>query len=112
MNRSDFGAFRRAMSIILPLSILSLFLAGYICYVTNDIYAFVKETDEIVLKIEEPQSLNSFSRMLKKKKIVNNPNIFNIYVISKEKSEVVEGFSGELVLNSSMSYREILSSLS
>ena len=103
---------RRAISEILPLCIFSLFVAAFVCSVANDMYAFVKKENEVQLAIESPYSLEEFSKILGKYDVVENPTVFSLYVMSKDKIETVENFTGELVLNSNMSYREILSSFS
>ena len=75
-------------------------------------YAFVKDDREVTLWLEEPATLNEISRFLGQKKVVNNPAAFTLYVKSKNKVDTVEGFVGELTVNSKMSYREILAELS
>lgn len=103
---------RRAMAVILPLCMLSFLICALICSLANDIYAFEKQDKEVILDIEEGTSLKDVSKLLGRKGIVNNPSIFEIYVRSKGKEKRIEVFSGELVLNSAMSYREILAAFS
>ena len=103
---------KRALSEVLPLCMLSFFIAAWVCSVANDMYAFVKKDNEVLVSVEAPCTLQEFSKTLGEYNIVENPAIFSLYVRSKEKTKTVEAFSGELSLNSNMSYREILSSLS
>ena len=103
---------RRAFAKILPICLLSLFISGLVLSVANDMYAFLKNDQEITLWFEEPTSLEDFSKILGQKKVVKNPTVFSLYVKAKNKTDSVEGFVGELTLNSKMSYREILAELS
>ena len=103
---------RRALARILPICLLSLFISGFILSVANDMYAFLKDDQEITLWFDEPTSLEDFSKILGQKKVVKNPTVFSLYVKSKNKTDSVEGFVGELTLNAKMSYREILAELS
>ena len=106
------SATRRAMSVILPLCMLSFLICGLICSAANDIYAFEKKDRELTLTIETPSSLKSVSKMLGKNGIINNSAFFDLYVKSKGKTDKIESFTGEIVLNASMSYREILDAFS
>ena len=103
---------RRALSEILPMCMVSLFIAAFVCSVANDMYAFVKKENEVQLSIESPHSLEELSKMLGEYDVVENPTVFSLYVRSKNKIQTVENYTGELILNSNMSYREILSSFS
>ena len=106
------SATRRAMSVILPLCMLSFLICGLICSAANDIYAFVKKDKEISLYIEAPSSLDEISKALGKNGVVNNTAFFSLYVRSKGKEDKITAFTGEINLNSSMSYREILEAFS
>ena len=101
-----------ALAIILPLCVLSLLIAAFVCSVANDMYAFVKKEKAITLNIDSPYSLEGFSRMLGDCDAINNPYVFMLYVKSKNKTPLVEGFVGELNINENMSYRDILLALS
>ena len=106
------GTVRRALAKILPICLFSFFISALVLSVANDMYAFLKDDLEVVLQIEEPCSLEEFSRTLAEKEIVKNPTVFSLYVKSKHKTEVVENFVGKLTINANMSYREILATLS
>ena len=103
---------KRALSEVLPLCMLSILISALVCSMANDMYAFVKKDNEVCLSFDSPCTLQEFSKTLGEYNVVENPAIFDLYVRSKEKTKMVEAFSGELCLNSNMSYREILSSLS
>ena len=99
---------KRVVSIILPVCFLSIFLSGAIVSVTNDIYAFVKPDKEVTVIVPESGSIDEISQILYKNNVLNNPFCFSAYVKSKDKISQIENFSGEITLNSNMSYREIL----
>lgn len=98
----------RILGVIVPLLFFSFFIASAIISISNDIYAFSKADTSVTLYLENPASLYSAARMLEENGIINNPAAFTLYVRSKGAEERIRGFSGELELNSSMSYREIL----
>ena len=108
---TDKKAVKFAFMSAVMLCLVSLFLAGGFISVVNDIYAFVKADGETEIFIPEDSSLEAVSEALGKAGIVKNPFVFSIYVKSKGKAEAVEGISGEILLDSSMSYREILATM-
>lgn len=103
---------KRALARIVPICFVALLFAGVICSVANDMYAFVKGDNEVELAVEEPLSVNEISDALAKRGVLKNPTVFMLYVKLKEKEALLEDYTGELKLNSSMSYREILSEFS
>ena len=105
-------AIKRTLSKIIPLLFLALLFAALICSVANDMYAFVKKDREISLTVDSRTSLNDLSKILAENGVVNNPDLFELYVKLKHKETLVEEFCGDVKLNSSMSYREILSEIS
>jgi cell division protein YceG involved in septum cleavage len=108
---TDKKAVKFAFMSAVMLCLVSLFLAGGFISVVNDIYAFVKEDGETEIFIPEGSSLEAVSEALGKAGVIKNPFVFTLYVKSKGKAEALEGISGEILLDSSMSYREILSTL-
>ena len=102
---------RRALSVILPLCVLSVLLAACVISIANDMYAFVKEDRHVTCYIKEGSTLEEISQELANGGVIKNPNVFCAYVKSKEKADDLSGFFGEVTLNASMSYREILLSL-
>ena len=102
---------RRVFRKVLVLSLLALFCATALLSIANDTYAFFKPQRTVALAISPPCTLDDFSRLLEENGVLLHPHLFSLYVKSKQKSELVERFSGELVLDSSMSYREILQAL-
>ena len=104
---SHFGI-THALGIILPLCLLGALLGGLVVYVANDMYAFVKPDREITLTLSSPPSEQELSELLKTNGIIENEFIFRLYLRSKNKTDDLTTLTGDLKLNSSMSYREIL----
>lgn len=102
------GKLKLAFSRAISLWLISLFFACAVISVINDMYAFVKPEKAIELKIDEAQSLYDFAKVLGRENIIENPLVFSLYVRSKGKENIFENISGHFSLNSSMSYREIL----
>ncbi len=103
---------RRAAAAIIPLIFLSLFLSAFTVSAANDMYAFVKPEASLTLAVESEDSVFSVAKRLEEKGIINNPLIFSVYVKSKGAEEKILGLTGEVTLNASMSYREIVSAFS
>ena len=101
----------RAFSIILPICVLSLLISGIVITLANDMFAFVKDDMEVTINIDEGSTIQEISDMLFDGGLIRNPEMFTAYVKSKDKVDSVEKFCGEITLNSSMSYRQILLSL-
>ena len=101
-------AVRRIFSSIFVMALTAAFFACLLISVTNDIYAFIKTEGEIILTVSSPLNVSDFSKLLHDNKIISNPTIFSLYLKSKDKTEIIEGFVGNVKLDRSMSYREIL----
>ncbi len=93
------------------LALLALLLALLLLSVVNDMYAFVKPSGQVRIVLNST-SLEDFSQLLQENGIVKNPHIFSLFVKAKKRQALVEGFSGELLLDRDMSYREIMLALS
>lgn len=107
----DSATVRRGFCTVTRVVLLALLCAALLLSVVNDMYAFLKAEGEVHLTLDEPHSVRDFSRLLEDCGVLLNPHVFSLYVRAKERTALVESFSGELVLDRSMSYREILSYL-
>ena len=103
---------RRVFQQVITIALLALFCAALLLSVVNDMYAFFKPQGTVTLTVSEPCSLSDFARLLERHGILFNPHVFSLYVQSKDRVPLVEGWSGTLVLDTDMSYREILLALS
>ncbi len=105
---SDKKAVRRVFGVIFVMALTAAFFACLLISVANDIYAFIKSEGEIVLTVSSPLGISDFSKLLHDNSIISNPTIFSLYLKSKDKTEFIESFVGDVKLDRSMSYREIL----
>ncbi len=100
--------YRFAYAHISVICLLALLFASLLISVANDMYAFVKPDQELSVTIEQPSSLSDIAMQLERSGVIQNPTVFELYVQSKNRTQLFERFSGTLTLNSAMSYREIL----
>ncbi len=103
---------RRAFGIAVPLCLTALLLAGAVISIANDVYAFVKPDSEIVLTLNQPPDAEELAKLLQAHGVINNAFAFKYYTVSHGLSDRLEGLSGELTLNSNMSYRELTAEIS
>ncbi len=108
----DAQTVRRVFRKVILIALLAAFLAAILLSVANDVYAFFKPSASVRLYVAEPCTLSDFSRMLEQNGVLFHPYLFSLYVKSRDQAPTVEAFSGEIRLNTDMSYREILRSLS
>lgn len=101
-------SFGRAFGTLVPLTLLALLLSALLISFANDVYAFVKSDIPSTLYLDGSESIDGISKQLKDSGIIQNPNIFKLYVLSKGKQDTVESFRGEIKLNANLSYRQIL----
>lgn len=99
---------RYAYATVTVITLFALLFGALTVSVANDTYAFVKPEREVTLTLNEPLPLSEIAALLEREGVVSNPTVFQLYTKSKGKTARLEAFSGELTLNSSMSYREIL----
>ena len=99
---------RYAFAYALRIVLIALLCVGILISVANDLYAFVKPDRAVSLSWEGERTLEEAARQLRVSGVIQNPAVFARYVRGRGQSEAVERFSGELTLNASMSYREIL----
>ena len=100
-------AFMRAIILCL----VSLIFSGIFLTVVNDMYGFVKADGKVELTIPQGSALSDVSDSLGKAGVVKNPFAFTLYVRSNDKADELEKVSGEVTLDKSMSYRDILSAI-
>ena len=104
----DRDTIKRIFGKVTMLVLLALLCTALLLSVANDMYAFFKPQGTVLLHIDTPCTLSDFSQLLEENGVLLNPHVFSLYVRAKGKSELVESFSGELLLDRTMSYREIL----
>lgn len=102
--------FKRAFGIILPLCLVALLLAGAVISVANDVYAFVKPDAQITVNVSAP-SVKELSSVLQDAGVIKNAFIFEIYLRRRGLEDELALLDGDLTLNSSMSYRELITEI-
>lgn len=107
----DRDAVRSIFGKVITLVLLAALCASLLLSVAGDMYAFFKPQGTVLLHVSEPYTLIRFSRVLEEHGILRNPHVFSLYVKIKKKSALIEEFSGDLLLDRAMSYREILHAL-
>ena len=110
-GRIFFGAkrtFARAFGIILPLCIFSAAFAAFAVYAANDIYAFAKPDREIKIELDGKKSLSEIAQLFEAGGVIGNSYFFELYARKKGAEANLTAYSGEILLNSKMSYREII----
>ena len=103
---------KNAFERITIITLFSLFLAALLLSAINDIYAFVTPTGSAYLSVEYPSTLYDISQLLEQNGVINNSAVFCLYVRSKGRADRLESFTGEVILNRDMNYREIMLALS
>jgi len=103
-----------ALSSILKAIIYIVFVlvvSGALSYfgitVCNDVFAFIKDTNEVVVTIPEYATLNDIASILKENRVIKYPYIFKIY--AQLRDDDGEFLSGEYTISPSMSYDYLLS---
>ena len=67
---------KRAMAKVVPLCLLAILIAGTVCSVANDMYAFVKEDNDIVISFENSLSVDDKIRIMSDNGVFENPHVF------------------------------------
>lgn len=100
--------YRFAFAHLTRLVLIALLCVGILVSFANDLYAFVKPDRAVTVTLDAPLPLQDLSRSLARQGVIQNPTVFSFYVRRRGRQALLEQFSGEILLNSSMSYREIL----
>jgi len=97
---------------VVIMTLIAAFLALSVISIVNDMYSFVKPDKEVQITLDGKRDIKHISRLLQKEGIIKNPTIFSMFVRSKDRVQQLESFVGEVILQSNMSYREIMLALS
>ena len=107
-KRTNAQKVMRACSAIIPLCFFSLFLALFISFCANDIYAFVKPGGEVKIELVAESSVRDTAKALEECGIIENPALFCAYVRSKGADKHITSAEGVITLDTAMSYRDIV----
>jgi cell division protein YceG involved in septum cleavage len=99
---------RHALAVIIPLCLLAILLSFALISAANDVYAFVKPDNAVTVTVSSPMSAKQFSSLLRESGVIKDDLVFSLYLHSKGKDDDVSLLTGEWLLNSNMSYRDIL----
>ncbi len=114
-NKGLLGGVARFVIYICFIAVASIVCSSIIISVTNDMFAFNKDTEIVTIEIPEGASSKEVSKILSKNDIISNPTVFKFYTdFKKGKSTYyTDGFkSGSFELSPSMNYDDLIYALS
>ncbi|MBS5725649.1 MAG: endolytic transglycosylase MltG [Clostridiales bacterium] len=95
----------KAITYIVLVLVVSVFLSIFIIRVGNDIFAFVKSEETVDITIPEDATTQDIATILYDNGIISYPNIFQLYCSIKNESG--EFLAGDYTVSPSMSYDEL-----
>jgi len=96
----------KAITYIVAVVVVSVFLAVFVILVGNDIYAFVKDDTLTEVAVPEYATLDNIADILYENEIIQYPGIFKVYAHLKNDSG--EYLAGTYSLTPMMNYDELL----
>lgn len=107
-SKKNMRKFRGHLIFYMILVTISLLLTWCVVVAANDINAFVKEDETIVVTIPQGSSVTQIGEILENNDVISSKLVFRLYCKFKQSS----GFQyGEYELNSNLSYKEIITAL-
>lgn len=92
---------------IIFITVVGCFLAYYVITRINDLYAFVKDTDEVEIVVPENATVNEIADILYEAGIIEYPSFFKFYAELKNASERYAFKAGTYVVNPMMNYDQL-----
>ena len=92
---------------IIFITVVGCFLAYYMITRINDLYAFVKDTDEVEIVVPENATVNEIADILYNAGIIEYPSFFKFYAELKNASERYDFKAGTYVVNPMMNYDQL-----
>lgn len=92
---------------IIFITVVGCFLAYYMITRINDLYAFVKDTDEVEVVVPENATVNEIADILYEAGIIEYPSFFKFYAELKNASERYDFKAGTYVVNPMMNYDQL-----
>ncbi len=96
----------KAIIYIMSILVVSGFLSYFIITVGNDVFAFVKEDEEINVRIDGETDIKRLGEVLEEKGVIKYANMFELYAKVRKKNPVLE--AGEYTVSPSMSYDQLI----
>lgn len=107
-SKKNMRRFNRHLIFYFFLVTIALIITWFAIVAANDINAFIKDDETIVVSIPKGSGANEISSILKKNGVIDSNTAFKVYCKFKKTS----GFQyGEYELNSNMCYKEIITAL-
>ncbi len=107
-SKKNMRRFRGHLIFYLVLVTIAILLTWCVVVAANDINAFVKEDEVIVVTIPKGASVGEIGKILEQNEVIDSSLVFRGYCKFKKSS----GFQyGEYELNSNLSYKEIITQL-
>lgn len=107
-SKKNMKKFNRQLIFYIILVTISLLITWGVIVAANDINAFIKEDETIVITVPQGAGVKDIAKVLKQNGVIESENVFEAYCKFKKSS----GFQfGEYELNSNMCYKEIISAL-
>ncbi len=97
----------KAITYIVLVLVVAVFLSIFIIRVGNDIFAFVKSDEEVDITIPEDATTQDIATILYDNGIISYPNVFQLYCSIKKESG--EFLAGDYTVSPSMSYDKLRS---
>lgn len=98
----------KAVLYIVFVLIVSGCLSLFIIFVGNDVFAFVKDSNEITVNIPEGASLQDIAEILEDNGVIKYPTIFKMYINIRKKG-ADEYLHGDFTVSPSMPYDTLIS---
>lgn len=95
----------KAITYIVLVLVVAIFISIFVIRVGNDIFAFVKSEDTVDITIPEGATTQDIASILYDNGIISYPNIFKLY--ASVKKETGEYLAGDYTVSPSMSYDEL-----
>lgn len=108
-SKENNRAFIRQLRFYGLIVLASLLLTFGIINISNDVFAFIKPDESIIVTIEQGVSTSAIANSLKKAGVIDHPLIFRLY--SKLKKADGKYQYGDYTLNSNLGYDQIISAL-
>ena len=103
----------KAITYIVSIIVVSVFLAVFIILVGNDVYAFVKDDRVVEITIPEYATVNDISAILYENGLIEYPTVFKLYtnlnMSDKEKEQGINFVAGAYSLTPMKNYVELIS---
>ena len=111
---NTFASVIKAMLYIVFIIVTSGFLSYYIIAIGNDVFAFVKSDDVVVVSLEEGATTDDVAQLLYEKDVIKFPTVFKLYIgFRGSLSSLVEGgfMTGVFEVSPAMGYDDLVFSL-